>query len=325
MLTEAFNRLRGELTMHGFEVEIQTAEGVISPENLAQRAENSQAVASVSFVRNEAYATADIKISDRVTGKTSIRTIATPSGSDSASLLALRAVELLRASLREFGPKSEPPKDIVGASPDRASPSVTHWAEGTGDVSAAPEGPPVLPPVASPILVPYHLTLRADVLAALHLSDPSSSYGLGGAIGVSKGPHFEARLVFAAPWLGAKYSTPRARSQFRLAMTFAEMTYALSVTPGVEFEPLFGIGVARATTYTETLLPVTLHPPAPSAWFAVASAGLGVNFTLSSHLFWNTSARLALLVPRPVLVVDGEGHRLGAPMIMAASGLGLKF
>ena len=101
-LSEAFNRLRGELTMHGFEVDVQTTEEAISPENLSERAESSQAVASVSFVRNEGVTSADIKISDRVTGKTLTRTIATPIGTDTASLLALRAVELLRASLREF-------------------------------------------------------------------------------------------------------------------------------------------------------------------------------------------------------------------------------
>ena len=39
-LTEAFNRLRGELSMHGFEVEVQTSAEAISPENLALRADS---------------------------------------------------------------------------------------------------------------------------------------------------------------------------------------------------------------------------------------------------------------------------------------------
>ena len=229
MLTEAFNRLRGELTMHGFEVEIQTAEGAISPENLAQRAESSEAVASVSFVRNEAYATADIKISDRVTGKTSIRTIATPAGTDSPSLLALRAVELLRSSLREFGPKPEPPKDIVGASPGRASPVVTEWAEGKHEAPAPSDEPPVLSHIATPVEVPYHVTMRADVVGVRHLSDASSAYGLGGAVGVSRGPNFEARVLFEAPWFGAKFSTARAAAQFHLITGFAEATYGIAL------------------------------------------------------------------------------------------------
>lgn len=325
VLTEAFNRLRGELTMHGFEVEIQTAEGAISPENLAQRAESSEAVASVSFVRNEAYATADIKISDRVTGKTSIRTIATPAGTDSPSLLALRAVELLRASLREFGPKPEPPKDIVGASPDRANPTVTQWAEGKREAPAPSEGPPVLTPIATPIEVPYHVTMRADVVGVLHLPDASSAYGFGGALGVSKGARFEARVVYEAPWYGGKYSSARATAQFHLMTGFAEATYSVPIAPRVQLEPLLGVGFARATTYTETIYPVTLHPPAPSAWMAMFNAGLGLNVQLSSRLFWMTTARMALLTPRPILVVQSDRHTLGAPLIMGTSGIGLKF
>jgi len=325
VLTEAFNRLRGELAMHGFEVDIQTADGAVSPENLAQRAESSQAVASVTFVRNEAFATADIKISDRVTGKTSIRTIATPAGTDGASLLALRAVELLRASLREFGPTTETPKDIIGAIPERASPAITEWVEGKRVALASPEEPPVLTHITTPVLIPYHVTLRADALAALHVSDHSSSYGFGGALGVSKGSHFEARLVFAAPWFGAKYSTPRANSAFHLMTSFAEVTYALVINPQVQIEPLLGIGVARATTYTQTIYPVVLHPPAPWAWFLLTSAGFGVKLSLSEHVFWITSARVAVLSPRPVLSVDGEHHKLGVPMLMMASGVGVKF
>ena len=325
VLTETFNRLRGELTMHGFEVEIQTEEGAISTEILAQRAESSEAVASVSFVRNEAGATADIKISDRVTGKTSIRTIATPTGTDSPSLLALRAVELLRASLREFGPKPEPPKDIVGASPKRANSAVTDWAAEKHEAPAPSEEPPVLTPVATPVEVPYAVTIRVDAVGLLHLSDASSAYGMGGAIGVSKGHHFEARFVIESPWYGARFLTARAEAQFHLVTGFAEAAYAIPISAHFRIEPLLGLGIARATTYTATIYPVTLHPPAPQAWLVNFNAGLGLNIELSTHWFWMTTARVALLAPRPVLVVENERHKLGAPMILATSGIGLKF
>ncbi len=326
VLSEAFNRLRGELTMHGFEVEIQTAEGAISPEALAQHAERSQAVASVSFVRNEAGATADIKISDRVTGKTSIRTIATPASTDSPSLLALRAVELLRASLREFGPKTEPPKDIVGASPNRENDTVTEWAEGKKpETPATVDEPPVLPPIASPVEVSHHVTMRADIVGLMHLADASGAYGFGGALGLTFGPHFEGRLVFESPWYGARYRTARAEAQFHLWTAFAEATYAIALSPQLQLEPLLGFGIARATTYTATILPVTLHTPAPSAWVAMFNAGLGLNVALTPRVFWTTAVRIGTLAPHPIVVVESQRHKLGAPMILGTSGIGLKF
>src|SRR5207248_74460 len=86
------------------------------------------AVASVSLVRSEGLATADVWISDRVTGKTTMRTIATAENREAPSVLAVRAVDLLRTSLREFSAGEGPPSDVVGASPERAPPRVREWA-----------------------------------------------------------------------------------------------------------------------------------------------------------------------------------------------------
>ena len=167
--------------MHGFEVEIQTSAEAISPEDLASRAESMGAVASVSFVRSAGITTADIKISDRVTGKTSIRTIATPVGSAGASLLALRAVELLRTSLREYWGKGSIPNDIVGAAPERASPTVTQWAAPPvpAQVTAKPKRSVTV--AAAPALHRY--SVRADFVAAAMFGGPHAAYGLGGADG----------------------------------------------------------------------------------------------------------------------------------------------
>lgn len=315
LLKEAFNRLRGELTMHGFEVEIETAEEAVSPENLALRVESGHAVASISFTRNEGATTADIRIIDRVTGKTSIRTIATPQGTEMASLLALRAVEILRASLGEGGPPAEAPR--AANSPQPAQPAPVP--------SAPAQNRPKLTPSPPHTATRYHVTLRADALAVVELSDPSSAYGFGAALGVSKGPRLEWRLVFAAPWFGAEYATPGAAAQVHWFSGSGEVAYSVPLGRRVQLQPLVAFGIARLTTYTSTVLPVTLHSPSPSAWLAIPSLGLGLNVTLSTHWFWNTNARLATLMPRPVLDVDHERHKLGAPMAMFASGVGVKF
>jgi hypothetical protein len=68
-------------------------------------------------------------IGDRVTGKTSIRTVSRSAGTEAPSRLALRSAEMLRASLREFRSRSPPPGEIVGAEPQRASAEVLRWAD----------------------------------------------------------------------------------------------------------------------------------------------------------------------------------------------------
>ncbi len=317
-LNEAFNRLRGELTMHGFEVEIKTVEESISVENLAQSAESVKAVASVSFVRNEGFTTADIKISDRVTGKTTIRTIATPIGTDAASLLALRAVELLRASLREFGPKAEASKDIVGASPQRSNVALAQWAQAPMPPGAQQyQRPGELTTIRRPI------TLRADLAAAAFFPHATTAYGFGAALGVPLDNRFEMRLVLAAPWFGAKYAASQATSQLHLISGFGELSYSIRVRNRVDLQPLAAIGMARVTTYTSTIIPWV--PLTPSALLAIPSIGLGLKVTLSTRVFWYTSGRVAVLLPRTVLHVENEQFTLGLPLVMVSSGVGFAF
>jgi hypothetical protein len=304
--------------MHGFEVEIRTAQESISPENLAQSAESVQAVASVSFVRDEGYTTADIKISDRVTGKTTIRTIATPVGTDAASLLALRAVELLRASLREFGPKAEASKDIVGASPQRANLALAQWAQAPMPTETQQYQRP-----SEPATVRRHLTLRADLAAAVFFPRATLAYGFGAAFGVPVDARFEVRLVVAAPWFGAKYTASHATSQLHLMSGFGELSYSIPVRHKVDLQPFAALGIARVTTYTSTIMPWGLLTP--SAWLAIPSIGLGLHVTLSTRAFWYTSGRLAVLLPRTVLHVENEQFTLGLPLMMATSGVGFAF
>jgi hypothetical protein len=342
-LTEAFNRLRGELSMHGFEVEVQTSAEAISPESLAARADSIAAVASVSFVRSANGATADIKISDRVTGKTTIRTIATE-GNDAPNLLALRAVELLRASLREFGPNSRAPKDIVGAAPDRASPSIKKWAE-TPAAPAVQEAPPPEPPpppivVPEPITVPTppprerpstpephaaepHWSLHAGGIAAALMPGKHFAYGGGATVAVRAASRLEVQLGIEAPWFGAHYDTAYANSDVHLVTAAGGLAYCLLNSRAVDLQIMGGLGVTRLTLFTTTQQPVI--PMTPAAWVLMPRLGLGVNVALSRHWFWHTDAQIAAFLPRLRLHADGRTFNLGLPILQLGTGFGVRF
>jgi hypothetical protein len=348
-LTEAFNRLRGELSMHGFEVEIQTSAETISPENLASRADSVAAVASVSFVRSAGgYATADIKISDRITGKMTTRTIATPEGTDAASLLALRAVELLRASLREFGATAKPPKDIVGAAPDRASPSVRKWAEiqppvapEKSTVVATPVAPTKPEPAPAPeilatptpetIVVPgdphvrtdAHWSARVDALAGILLPGVHAAYGAGVAVGWRPSARIEAQLHAEAPWFGTEYRTRDATSKVHLFTVAAGVAYSILAGRSAELQLSGGLGVTRMTLFTTTNQP--LLPLLPAAWLLMPRLGAGVNVLFSPTFFWQTSVMVAVLYPRARLHIEDRAFTVGLPLLQLSSGLGVRF
>src|SRR5205085_9016256 len=116
-LSEAFNRLGAELSLQDFEVEVlDVGDRKLSPDELEAAAQERDAFAGVALARSGSGANADVCIADRVTGKISLRRLAITAGRDSPRVLAVRAVDLLRESLRELRAGERPPPDVVGVS-----------------------------------------------------------------------------------------------------------------------------------------------------------------------------------------------------------------
>jgi hypothetical protein len=122
---KTLTRLRGELTAAGFEV----SETARRAEDAREAAEEEPPVAGVfatiSIVPRTADA-ADIWVADRITGKTVVRRVEARAGSngDVAAILAVRAVELLQASLLEA---IEPPPRAEQAPTPPVPLDVSEW------------------------------------------------------------------------------------------------------------------------------------------------------------------------------------------------------
>ena len=112
VLREASTRVRAELIDAGFEVvEVDRAPGDPRSE-VEDAAPTTASFATVAMNRAPNGAFADVWISDHLTGKTVVRRIEVGAGPNATAVLAIRALELLRASLLEVaakGPPSEPP------------------------------------------------------------------------------------------------------------------------------------------------------------------------------------------------------------------------
>ncbi len=131
VLVEAFNRLTAELRLQNFDVAIADVRGdPRSAEVLELVARRADAAASVAVVRDESGIVVQVWLDDRASGKPTLRKVQSTAGSELPSVLAIRAVDLLRASLRESN--GDLPREAARASPPLP------------DVSSAPL-PPVRP------------------------------------------------------------------------------------------------------------------------------------------------------------------------------------
>jgi hypothetical protein len=132
VLHEASTRLRAELLDAGFDVvEVDRAPGDPRSE-VEEAAPDASSFATVAMSRVANGAFADVWISDRVTGKTVVRRIEVGAGPNATAVLAIRALELLRASLLEVAAKPPPSEPAVSAPAD-----VVRWV-----APALPAAPP---------------------------------------------------------------------------------------------------------------------------------------------------------------------------------------
>jgi hypothetical protein len=138
LVREAATRLRAELRAAGFDVRELRAEEGTEPD--AQAAAVSPApVATVAVVAEDGAAAADIWVVDRATHRTVVRhvDVSSVARKRAASVLAVRSVELLRASLIELFPTSK------------------SLAEKKEEPKASPEGPEPKPKPSQPAAVKH--------------------------------------------------------------------------------------------------------------------------------------------------------------------------
>lgn len=302
-LLQAFGRLKGELITYDFEVVVLDAsDAEPSPRRLAQAAEQARAVASVSLVRSQGLATADVWISDRVTGKTTMRTIATSANGEASSVLAVRAVDLLRTSLREFPSGEEPPADVVGANPDRAPQRVREWARGPGMES---------------------WSVAAGFVLQSTVSSLGSVYGPSVSLGYNPSERLGFGLGFQGPLFGAHATSGRASVALRNEQLFAELYYRVVARTQWGAEVTGAVGAHRLE------VDGTAEPPyagrSDSALTMFAALGLGFELRLVRNAALIAFGRAILLAPRPVVRLADTEFAYGRPAVQAGISLRVDF
>lgn len=302
LLQEAFNRLRGELALHGFTVEVVTVSEELNAEDLARRADDQDAIASVTFEntgKGPQGLSVEISISDRVTGKTTSQTIIPHATADAPTVISVRALELLRASLREFA-VDEPKAEIEGAHPERAQEAVRR-------VRVTP------PPFRS-------ATIGAGVAAMASLPKGGDAYGPELTGGYVHGA-FGIRGFLLGPFQGGRADGSVGFVGYR--------TFSMGVEP-LLFpirSPRWTLGFFPSAGASHLSVQGDVRTPYESTedqgWLFTAGGGGEAAVRLSKSLELVARGRGFWLLPSPVVQLGPEELSLASPSFTLGVGLRL--
>jgi hypothetical protein len=304
--TEAVTRVQGELTAAGFDVvPVLEREGtdVLSVVEAAVKDMQPLAVFAIFAPPPSASgeATAQILFSDATKGRTLIERMPLDRQhpDHEAKVLAVRAVELLKANLAELwvqpdrGPTPlvvpPPPKVESLQTPTPRAPLAGFGVEaGLG------------------VIEQFH-ELGASVMPVLKLS-LASQLGIGGRLAVGG--------LGSASTAGATFGLARVQQQFGAADLF----FAFPHQRTFQWVVSGGAGAFHVRVEGDGFYPY--QGRTTQTWSALAKAGWGASVTLAPKVsFLAELEGLVAFSPTRVLIGDAEVGRMGSPALLFSAGI----
>jgi hypothetical protein len=305
VLREAMERTKAELQAAGFDVVVRPlADGPNLRPALETAAHESQAFAAVAVSLSAGSASADVWVTDRITGKTVIRTVDVRDVAPEAraSALAIRAVELLRASLVEAirpGVSEEPAPELP--------PDVSEW----------------MTPEPDPPLAGFAVEIGG---ALLHGFDDMGTAGspilrlsYGADIGLA------GRLTLAGPAFGPNPRGPYGSASVRQEMATLELVYVPCVD-WLGFEPVLSAGAGVYHLHARGDLTPPFEGQSDDVWSVAIRAGAGLGYRVHPDVMALLDAELVLALPRAVVTMAGEPiASAGLPSLSSSLGVVVRF
>lgn len=301
LLAEAFTRVRAELLLQDFEVVVVASEGSGSPESIADAASRENAFAAIKLTRRAGGRSADVWLADRVTGKTTLRSLELAGQSDAPSVLAVRTVDLLRSSLREFGPGTAPPPEVKGVVRGPLAPEIESFT------AAAPSA----------------FVLRVGAAALFQTTEPGAAYGPGLSLERRFSPLFRGGLALAGPLLGASFQATSGRAFVRQELAALEGTVVVLDRASLELGVVAGLGVYHLEARAEVDPPFVARTDQVTS--ALASVGLELRFRFTTHVGAALGGQAMALAPRPGVAVGPERVIYHLPVVRAGAGVTVDF
>jgi hypothetical protein len=308
LVAEVTSRMKAELAASGFDVVVVSPpdDGDVRGAVEQVRAEPG-VVATFAVVSRGSLAGVDVWLSDRITGKTTVKRLDPgPAAADRGpAVLAIRAVELLRASLLQT---VVPPADPAAGGPVHLPQEVSRFVE-TRSRETSRDRP-----------WPGTASFEAGV---------GAMNGFGG-LGLSLVPVLRfayavrkeafVRATLGGPTLGTDVRTAAGSATTRQEMGLVELAYAFPVASSVAIVTSAGAGVYHLQVQGSALPPY--GGGSPHLWSALFDAGVGGALKVGEHsgILLDVHA-LATLRQAEVTFADGESRTSGRPIGVATLGL----
>jgi hypothetical protein len=304
---EATTRLGAELRAAGFEVvSVRRAPGAGARDAVEAPSSAPEPIATIAIQGTGGGAVADVWVADHLSDKTLVKRIevndADPS---SASItLAIRAVELLRASLLELREPRRAPRPVP--------PDVARWIEPRPAAAPPPPEGPGGPGIEAAVAV----------------------LGSYAGFGVTLGPRVRVShpaplgcLARASLFMGLSRPVVTAPSSFAsLDQELGSLDLARPFGPFAGgLRPVVSLGIGAYHLHTQAS-GTGSYPIGGSAstWAFAADAGAGLALPLGAHLALQADLHALFLAPEPAVRLAGfDAGRAGQPALLGALGLAL--
>jgi hypothetical protein len=304
LASEAAVRLRGELVAEGFRVRVvETAAGADVRGALAEAAAGPDVDAVVALLAEGPDDAIELRVIDRVTGKTLIRSVPVEPESDrSAEVLSIRALELLRASFLEI-------------------------ALGTSRVPPVPELPPPPPPgVARMARVAQERevsrTWAVEVGGCLLRSFEGVPLSLAPLVRVERalGERLVTRLTMAGLGTHARVEgVAGSGNSASVAQDFALVELGIKLRPGRSLRPFFSLGAGALHVTSEGQTASPYRGDRVTRWALTADAGVGARLALGGRFEVALEAHVQVAEPYPTIRFEKEPvARSGRPTMMGS-------
>jgi hypothetical protein len=300
---EAINRARAELRTEGFVAVVRNAPAEGDPRTVLSRAAKAEgAIAAISMFQEGPGTVADLWVIDRVTGKTVIRTVSVSDvpPEERPATLAIRAVELLRASLVEA---LHPPE----STPQRKLPEdVSRWLE----------------PARSPLAGPF-VHLGVAMLISVDELGPAGAPLVRVGYGSDEG--IAVRLTMMGPAFGANGEGPLGSASVRQELLALELAWA-PIVDWAGFTPMLWVGAGGYHLFADG----ELHPPnrgkSDHVWSAALLGGGSIGYRLTTNIAAMLDGGVLFTLPRAVVTMQGDAvGSAGRPSVVAALGVVARF
>jgi len=286
-------RLAAELRAAGFTVEEQTAESADDARKLVEDADARGPFATVLLRRARVGAATDVWVADHVTHKTVVRRMSARGAGDAADRgLALRVVELMRASLVEglVLPPPEDEPDTPAPAPAPPPADVTAWTREAVREPPAPEGG----------------TVDVALGVAGAFAGPDVGLAVAPELRVAWRPSrtWSIAVLGALPAFGARVAASQGNATVRQELAIVEAAFEPALVDWIRPYVAAGAGGYH--------LDATGHASAPytsgsaDAWSALLAAGIGARLRLTGSTWLAFDVRELVALPRPVVAFAGD-------------------